>query len=211
MSVSTIRSDRYGSLIVVSGPSGAGKSTVCRALREVFPPLHFSVSCTTRAPRAGEVDGEDYHFVSPEEFLRQRDAGEFLEWAEVHANWYGTLREEVEERVFGGTDVLLDIDVQGARQVRESLLNTDLGTLTTFVFFGPPSLPELEKRLRGRGTETEEAIIRRLTNAREEMVAWAEYDFLVVNETVAVAVRELSAILVATHCAVERSDQGWDL
>ena len=209
MSASVVQSVRPGVLIVLSGPSGAGKSTVCRAVRDVFPSLQFSVSCTTRDPREGETDGVDYHFVSLDDFRHRRAAGEFLESAEVHGNYYGTLREEVEERVIEGTDVLLDIDVQGARQVRMNLADSALAVLSTFVFFGPPSLAELDRRLRGRGTDTEEAITRRLADARAEMAAWEEYDFLVINETVDAAARELGSILVASRCAVRRSDPEW--
>jgi len=211
MSASVVHSVRPGVFIVLSGPSGAGKSTVCKAVRDVFPMLHFSVSCTTRHPREGETDGVDYHFVSVDEFRLRRVAGDFLESAEVHGNYYGTLREEVQERVLAGTDVLLDIDVQGVRQLRANLVGSALAALSTFVFFGPPSLAALEHRLRGRGTETEEAITRRLATARAEMLVWQEYDFLVINETVDAAVRDLGAILVASRCAVKRSDPGWGI
>ena len=211
MSANVADSGRPGCLVVLSGPSGAGKSTVCKAVQNVLPRLHFSVSCTTRDPREGETEGVDYHFVSPDEFLRRRAAGEFLESAEVHGNWYGTLLEEVETRILAGIDVLLDIDVQGARQVRSNLAGTALASSATFVFFGPPSLAELERRLRDRGSETEDAITRRLANARDEMAAWQEYDFLIINETVVTAAGELRAILIASHCAVKQSVPNWAL
>ena len=195
---------RLGTALIVSGPSGTGKSTVCKPVMTTMPDLHFSVSCTTRSPRPGEQDGVDYFFITTEEFQRRLQADAFLEHAEVHGNLYGTPRSEVEPYVVAGRDVLLDIDVQGARQVRQRIADTPTGRAAVFVFIAPPSLEELERRLRGRQTETEAAIQRRLSNARDEMAAWLEYDYLVINDQVEAAGNQLRAILLATHCQVSR-------
>ena len=189
-----------GLLLVLSGPSGAGKSTVIAQVRQLQPGIGFSVSCTTRAPRPGEVDGRDYYFISAEEYRRRVEAGEFLEHAMVHGNGYGTLRSEVEGKVLNGGIVLLDIDVQGQRLVRQAIQGTVLEKAAAFVFFAPPSFAELERRLRDRHTDSEEAIRRRLSNAQGEMAAWREYDFLVVNDTVEAAAQKLAAVIVASGC-----------
>lgn len=189
---------QYGTALVISGPSGAGKSTVCKRLMEIEEDLHFSVSCTTRSPRKGEENGVDYHFLSRDEFDEKVSRGEFLEFAEVHGEMYGTLREEVEKYVRARRNVLLDIDVQGARQVRSRIINSMLGYYTEYVFVGPPSFEELEKRLRGRGTDSEEVIQRRLKNAVKELEAWNEYTYLVINGEVEDAVNQLRAILQAS-------------
>ena len=190
-----------GTALLFSGPSGVGKSTVCHLLMNQCPGLQFSVSCTTRAPRPGEIDGKDYHFLAMDEFIRRKEAGEFLECADVHGNWYGTLRSEVTPRIQNGQDILLDIDVQGMRQARAVLPNDALlaASLLT-VFIAPPSRAELERRLRGRGTETEESIQRRLANSMKELQAWREYDYVVVNDVAEKAAAELAAILTASHC-----------
>lgn len=193
---------RHGVALVVSGPSGAGKSTVCKQVLAARPNMRFSVSCTTRAPRAGETDGVDYHFLTRAAFEAKIAAGEFLEHAEVHGNFYGTLRAEVEPHLRHGDDVLLDIDVQGARQVRTNAGAEGLGALYAFVFLAPPSLAELERRLRGRKTDAEEVILRRLANARKEIAAWREYDYLVINDEVARAAAEMTAVLDARRCAI---------
>lgn len=193
---------RHGVALVVSGPSGAGKSTICKQVLANRPTMRFSVSCTTRAPRTGETDGVDYHFLSRAEFEAKIAAGEFLEHAEVHGNFYGTLRAEVEPCLRRGDDVLLDIDVQGARQVRQNSNASGIGDQYAFLFLAPPSLAELERRLRGRQTDAEEVILRRLAAARREIAAWREYDYLVINDEIADAVREMTAILDARRCAV---------
>ena len=154
---------RSGVLLVVCAPSGTGKTTLIRRLRDEFPNFAYSISCTTRAPRGHETDGKDYHFLSVEEFLRRRDAGFFAEWANVHGNYYGTPLAPVLETLKAGQDVLFDIDVQGAAQLHLSLPRGQ------YVFLLPPSLSELERRLRGRGTDDEASIARRLSNAASEI------------------------------------------
>lgn len=179
-------------MVVLSGPSGAGKSTVLRRLMERFPDqLRLSVSATTRAPRPGEVDGQDYHFLTVEEFARRREAGEFLECFEVfgRGQWYGTLLTEVAPSRDAKKAVILDIDVAGAARVLE------LYPGATSIFLRPNSMADLEHRLRARGTEGEEAIQRRLEVARRELQRASEYQFEVVNDTVDEAVEQISQIL----------------
>lgn len=195
--------------MVLSGPSGVGKTTVYRQFLERCPEIRFSVSCTTRAPRSGEVDGRDYHFLAREDFLRRVEAGEFLEHAEVHGNHYGTLRSEVENVVRAGQDVLLDIDVQGARLVRAAVAGTTLADALVFVFVGPPSLPVIEQRLRGRASDAEEVIQCRLRNAEAELRAWREYDYLIINDTLDKAVADLMAVRAAARRATVRCGAPW--
>lgn len=187
---------RTGIALVVSGPSGAGKSTICEGLLKGDPRLSFSVSCATRKPRPGEIHGKDYYFMSVEQFRRHVDNGEMLEHAEVHGNFYGTLRSEVVDRVRKGEDVILDIDVQGALSLK-SLTATDpeLANAVELIFIAPPSVAELERRLRGRGTETEEAIARRIHNAVGELAKWSEYEYLLVNECSDNSIIEIKAIV----------------
>ncbi len=184
-----------GFLLVLSAPSGCGKTTILRQVMADLPGLSFSVSHTTRQPRPGEANGRDYHFVSLEQFLALRDQqpSGFLEWAEVHGNFYGTSRQEVAQRLAAGADVILDIDVQGAAQVRA---NAEPVT----VFIAPPSLEELERRLRGRGTESEDSLRRRLTNAAQEMQAADAYTYLIVNDRLEEAVQALKAVIIAERC-----------
>ncbi|OAQ20385.1 guanylate kinase [Thermosulfurimonas dismutans] len=183
-----------GLLLVISAPSGAGKTTLCRLLIERAG-FSFSVSHTTRSPRSGEVEGRDYYFVDRKTFEEMIRKGEFLEWAEVHGNLYGTSWEEVNRRLSSGQDLLLDIDVQGASQVRKRL-----GSRAIFVFIMPPSLEELERRLRGRGTEDEITVARRLARAREEMNYASWFDYVVVNDEVERAFEDLLAIVRAERC-----------
>ncbi len=187
-----------GTLFVVSAPSGAGKSTILRRVLAGIPAAAFSVSHTTRPPRPGEEHGRDYFFVSQEEFAAMRRSGAFLEAAEVHGNWYGTSRGAVEEMLGRGVDVLLDIDVQGALQVRAA------GLVAVFVFIVPPSLAELERRLRGRGTDSDEVIRRRLANAREELLAASRYDHIVVNDDLDRAVAMVQAVILARRSQFRR-------
>ncbi|MFW5802367.1 MAG: guanylate kinase [Verrucomicrobiota bacterium] len=191
---------RFGVILLISGASGTGKTTVRDALVATVDNLHFSVSCTTRKSRDGEVEGRDYHFLSPEAFEARARAGEFLEYATVHENRYGTLRCTVEESIRAGKDVLLDIDVQGARQILNSTRETWLAPLLCTVFIAPPSLEELEKRLLHRGTDDPEVIRVRLANARQELQAWPAYQYRVVNDEVNRAAGDLQAILRAARC-----------
>jgi guanylate kinase len=181
-----------------------GKTTVCKKLLEEETDLHFSVSCTTRPPRRDEVEGKDYYFLTREEFDARVQADAFLEFAEVHGNMYGTLREEVQRYVNAGQNVLLDIDVQGARQVRSKIIDSMLGYCTEYIFVGPPSFAEMERRLRGRATDSEEVIQRRLEHASIELQAWKEYDYLVINDHVQDAVNRIRAVLKATACTTRR-------
>lgn len=182
---------RHGIALVISAPSGAGKTTLITRLREEFPHFGYSVSCTTREPRAGECDGKDYHFWTRARFEAQREAGYFAEWAEVHGNLYGTPLEPLRRMLEQGQDVLFDIDVQGARQLKESLREA------VFIFILPPSMAELEKRLHGRGLDSEETITRRLRNACTELREAPWYDYLVVNDVVDAAYARLRAAYVA--------------
>ncbi|MBO4620218.1 MAG: guanylate kinase [Victivallales bacterium] len=189
-----------GLAIILSGPSGVGKSTIVRQAGAQLANWCFSVSCTTRAPRPGEVDGRDYHFYAKERFEQEIAAGSFLEWAEVHGNYYGTLRQPVQETIQAGGLMILDIDVQGARQIRSAIAGSPIEPSFVTVFIAPPSLTELERRLRGRGTETEESIQKRLRNARTELGAIDEYQFCVVNDKLEQAAEDFLAIVRATHC-----------
>lgn len=175
---------KRGLLVVFSAPSGAGKSTLIKRLRERNPLMDFSVSTTTRAPRRSERDGVDYHFTDEATFLRMIEAGEFIEHAEVHGHRYGTTRRTIERSLTAGRDILLDIDVQGAVQIRKSLPTTRIAIPAVFIFVAPPSLAVLEERLRRRGTDSEETILRRLRNAAREMERADDYDHVVVNDTV---------------------------
>jgi guanylate kinase len=176
-------------LLVLSAPSGGGKTTIAKKLLQVRKDLGYSVSATTRATRNGERDGEDYHFLTREEFERRRDRGEFLEWAEYGAQLYGTLKREI-DRIFGeGRHAVLDIEIEGARQIRRNFPNS----LQVFVL--PPSADVLVERLKRRNTENPELLRRRLTHASEELAAVAEYDYAVVNEDLDTAVDQVSAIL----------------
>ncbi|GEP41535.1 guanylate kinase [Brevifollis gellanilyticus] len=172
---------RLGLLIVVSGPSGTGKTTLCRKACESGQAV-FSVSCTTRPPRPGEVDGKDYFFLTEEDFLARVDRGELFEYARVHNRWYGTLKSYVAENLRKGIDVLMDIDVQGAAQVRgceDELVTKCL----TDIFVMPPSLEELRARLSGRGTDSAEVVELRLKNAEAEMKHWRDYRYCLVSDT----------------------------
>ena len=186
-------------LIVVSAPSGAGKTTLCRRLLADDARMVYSVSCTTRAPRGDERDGAAYFFLTPGEFARRRDAGEFLESALVHGHWYGTPRRHVVATLASGRDVLLDIDVQGAAQVRETLraaLPEDpLRAAYVDVFIAPPSLAELRRRLETRGQDAPEVIERRLRQADQELARAAEYRHTIVNDRLETAYAELRRIL----------------
>ncbi len=181
-------------IIIVSGPSGSGKSTLVASLRDL-PGTIFSVSCTTRPPRAAESPGKCYDFISEEEFQRRVRAGEFLEYAQVFGkHWYGTPRKWVDEARRLGRDLILEIDVQGAEQVRSKLREA------IAVFIVPPSRQAVEQRLRDRGQDSEEAIGRRLDRARQEMNCWTQYDFVVVNDDLDRASEDLRSIVLASRC-----------
>ena len=189
---------RLGDLIVVSGPSGVGKSTLIRRVREALGDLNFSVSCTTRKPRAGEVHGREYYFLEEAEFVRRLEAGEFLEHAQVFAHRYGTLRSEVVDRLERGEEVVLDIDVQGAKQIRQAAERDPLiAAAAQFVIIAPPDLATLEDRLRGRNSESEEQLRLRLDAAVRELNCFRIYDFMVVNGDLDTAAAELTAVFRA--------------
>jgi guanylate kinase len=183
-----------GILFVLSAPSGAGKTTLCNRVMRALDNIVYSVSHTTRPIRDGEVDGRDYHFVSVERFMSMVDSGEFLEWAEVHGNFYGTSVAAVRTEMEFGRDVILDIDVQGAARIRR-----DFPDAVT-VFIMPPSMEELEKRLRGRGTDSEDVIAGRMENAAKEIRRVREYDFTIINDDLDRAASELVSIFVASRC-----------
>ena len=182
-----------GSLFVVAAPSGAGKSTLVNALLAMEPAIQLSISTTTRAPRPGEVDGREYHFTTADDFVARADAGEFLEWAEVHGNYYGTSRVQVEKEMKAGTDILLEIDWQGARQVRKQF------PAAAGIFILPPSIEALEQRLHKRGTDEPHIITRRLLAAGGEIAHAPEFEYAIINEEFNVALAELSAIVKATR------------
>jgi guanylate kinase len=190
-------SDPRGCLFIVSAPSGAGKTTLVECLVEQIPNLRMSRSYTSREARPGEADGVDYNFVTRARFESMIAAGEFLEWADVFGNLYGTGASDTERLLADGTDVVLVIDVQGARQVRH------LRPGATSIFVMPPSFDVLEQRLRGRSKDSEAAILRRLQVAREEVASFTEYDFIVVNDELASAVERLRAIVLAERCRLD--------
>jgi guanylate kinase len=186
---------RQGILFVVSAPSGTGKSTLCDNLRQT-PDFIYSVSCTTRKMRPGEIEGEDYYFLTRAEFEAKINHGEMLEYAEVHGNYYGTLKETVLCSLNQGTDVLLDIDVQGAHTIRTNT-DTVLRNSLVDVFIIPPTIEELERRLRKRGTETEEEIQRRLTNSHEETKRWQEFKYTILSGSTEEDLQKFRAIMKA--------------
>ncbi|MBR4742150.1 MAG: guanylate kinase [Desulfovibrio sp.] len=182
---------RQGIALVLSAPSGAGKSTLQRRLRSEFPNFAYSISCTTRPPRGQEQEGVDYYFLTKQDFLAKRDANFFAEWAEVHGNFYGTPLQPVLSILSQGQDLLFDIDVQGAAKLRKSL------EAAFFIFILPPSMAELEKRLRLRGTDSEDTIQMRLRNAKVEVEAAYDYDALIINDDLNQAYAELKACYMA--------------
>ncbi len=186
-------------LIVLSGPSGTGKGTVCKALLKKHREISLSISSTTREPRAGEIHGKHYFFTNREEFEKRIGIGEFLEYANVFSNYYGTPKSFVDETLASGKDVLLEIDVQGALKVKE---NSPEGV---FIFLIPPSMAELEKRIRSRGTETEEKIRERLGKAGAEMDLMDKYDYVIVNDEVDNVVARIESIMDAERLRVPRN------
>lgn len=192
-----------GQLYILSAPSGCGKTTILRKVMTNINGLVFSVSHTTRAPRSGERNSVDYHFVTEEEFRRMRDDNLFLEWAEVHGNYYGTSRPAVLEQLANGQDVILDIDVQGA-----AIINEDKSLDGISIFVAPPSLAELERRLRGRDTDSDETIALRLHNAAQEMKAVSRYKYLVINDRLQDAVLTMQSIIIAERSRSRRLPDG---
>ncbi|CAK7020371.1 MAG: Guanylate kinase [Desulfovibrio sp.] len=194
-----MRALRPGIALVLCAPSGAGKTTLSKRLLVEFPYFSFSVSCTTRQPRPGEKDGKDYTFLSRDRFETLRAGGHFAEWAEVHGNFYGTPLEATLNTLASGRDLLFDIDVQGAAQLKETLPQA------LFVFVLPPSRSELEARLRGRGSETEESIAKRMANARRELEEAAWFDAWIVNDDMDEAYADLAAAYRAAALAPKRN------
>ncbi|MFH2011372.1 MAG: guanylate kinase [Pseudomonadota bacterium] len=183
--------NKEGLLFILSAPSGAGKTSLCKEVVKIFPDLYHSVSYTTRLPRQGEKDGEDYHFVSKEKFQEMIDGGKFVEWAEIYGNRYGTTIDSLREYQYKGFDLILDIDGQGGRQLKR---NYPEGI---YVFILPPSLKDLEDRLRSRSTDSNEDIEKRLTSAIEELQYIYQYDYIVINDDFNGALSNLRSIIVA--------------
>jgi len=189
---------RHGILYIISAPSGAGKTSLCKEVVDILQNLRHSVSYTTRSPRLGEVHGRDYIFVSPAEFEKMISAGEFAEWAEVHGNLYGTAIKSLEEYRIQGIDVILDIDCQGARQLKERYGEG------VFIFILPPSFHELRRRLDIRNSDSNEVKERRIRNAADEIKESRWYDYIIVNEVFSRAVEELKSVLIAEQCRTLR-------
>jgi guanylate kinase len=183
-----------GSLFLVVAPSGAGKSSLVNALLQQEPAIKLSISYTTRAPRSGEENGREYFFTSVEDFTARRDAGEFLEWAEVFGNYYGTSRLQIVDQMAAGTDVLLEIDWQGAQQVKKQFPHA------VGIFILPPSIAALEERLKKRGQDEPHVITRRILAAGGEIAHAPEFEYVIINQEFTVALSELSAIVKATRC-----------
>ncbi|MEN6357910.1 MAG: guanylate kinase [Armatimonadota bacterium] len=183
---------------MLSGPSGVGKDAVLLELAEIYSNFSRCVTTTTREPRESEVDGIDYTFISVNEFRRRADTGDFLEYANVHGNLYGTPRKWVEQRLAEGVDVILKIDVQGGLAVKKQMPSA------VMIFLTPPSIEELEKRLRGRLTESENDLTKRLLNARRELDQIPHYEYIIENDSLAKTAQELKAVIIAEHCRIKQ-------
>ena len=192
---------RKGLLILISGPSGTGKGTVCDLLRKNHPEISYSISATTRQPRPGEQDGVNYYFYDKEKFRQMIATGELLEWAEVYGNYYGTPKQKVLDRLNAGEDILLEIDTQGALNVMKAMPEG------LFIFLLPPSLEELANRLKGRGTETEESLQRRLGAAVDEIKIAHNYRYVVVNDKVEAAEKAIAGIIEAEHHRTDLNEE----
>ena len=190
--------NKEGLLFIISAPSGAGKTSLCKKVVKFFPNLYHSVSYTTRLPRPGEKDGEDYLFVSKDKFQEMIDDGRFVEWAEIHGNRYGTTIDSLKEDRHKGIDIILDIDGQGGRQLKNEYPDG------IYVFILPPSRKDLEERLRLRSTDSDEDIEKRLKNAKEELQYIYDYDYIVVNSDLEEAVSTLKSIIIAEKCRRDR-------
>lgn len=190
---------RQGILIVLSGPSGTGKGTICKELLQQYPQLQYSISATTRSPRAGETDGVNYWFTAQEDFKSMVANDELLEWAEVYGNYYGTPRRYVTEMLHSGKDVVLEIDIQGALQIKAKFPQG------VFIFIVPPSIRELASRIKKRGTEAPEVIERRLNAANDELSYACQYNYVVVNDEVVAATAKIVSIISAEKCRVDRN------
>jgi guanylate kinase len=195
---------REGQLFVVSAPSGAGKTTLCRAVTDELENLRHSISYTTRKPRPGETDGRDYYFVGVDRFQEMIGAGDFAEWAEVHANYYGTSRRVLDGMRAEGIDVILDIDTQGAKQIKEKYTGK-----AVFIFIMPPSLEILEERLRNRKSDHENEIRKRMQRARDEMRDYTAYDYVIVNRDFERALVEIRSVIIAERCRTRLVDPAW--
>ncbi len=189
---------REGILFVISAPSGAGKTTLCKEIIDIFPNLRHSVSYTTRSARPGEVHGRDYFFISTDEFQRMIAAEEFAEWAEVHGNFYGTALKTLEDFKANGIDVILDIDCQGAQQLKKRYRGA------VYLFVLPPSYQELRRRLDCRSSDTPEVIERRIEAAADEIKESRWYDYIIINDVFIKAVEELKSVLIAEQCRTDR-------
>ena len=192
------RSEHKGKLFIISGPSGAGKGTICKRLVDETK-VEVSVSMTTRQPRAGEIDGKSYYFTTKENFLKEVEAEGFLEWAEVYGNYYGTPKSKLDEKLSAGIDVVLEIDIQGALNVKEVYPEG------IFIFILQPSMTELRKRITGRGSETEESLKLRLSQTLKEVSYIDKYDYCVVNDDLDEAVARVKAIVFAEHSRVSQN------
>ncbi len=194
---------RKGIMFIISAPSGAGKTTLCHELLNTCSGLNISVSYTTRNPREGEIDGIHYFFVSEKEFNDMIKAGEFLEWAKVHGNLYGTSKIKIKEILAQGFDVLLDIDVQGGRLIKEKIKDS------VMVFILPPSMKLLEERLRGRMSDSEETILQRIKKSKDEIREYKYYDYVIVNDALQEAVIQLKSLILAERLRVSRANNNW--
>ena len=192
-----------GSLFIVSAPSGAGKTTLCRKLVSSLPNLQFSVSYTTRQPRKGEVNDRDYTFINRQDFRLMADKGEFIEWAEVHGELYGTSRKRLEELLDSGNDVILDIDTQGAMQIKERYKEG------IYIFILPPSLETLKERLKNRMTDSKEEIGKRLGRAIAEIKTFDKYDYVIINDILEDALMEFEALVISQRVSIKKINPLW--